>query len=283
MTHPGNSRRQLPARRFIVGRMTRILAIAALAALSIDHGHCQDIAKTPAFEVASITPCKPGTPEPPGEHMGMVQFTSPGGRFNASATTLKFLIEWAYDIQPSQHSNGPAWMDSDRYDVVAKAAGNASDAQMKLMVRILLGERFKLKFDHEKKNMSVYIVSTGKTAPKLFPPKEGELHSIRVAPQMGQDQKIISYHVTATRFSLTQLTDTMARQLGSVIVNQTGLNGDYDFTLDLTPDENRPNPLDPAILITAMKEQLGLTMKYEKATVDYLVIANAEKVVAGNE
>ena len=101
--------------------MTRTITLTALTALALGHCHCQDLAKAPAFEVASITPCKPGTPEPPGEHAGMVQFTSPGGRFRASATTLKYLFEWAYDIQPSQHSSGPSWMGNDRYDVIAKA------------------------------------------------------------------------------------------------------------------------------------------------------------------
>src|SRR5580700_6228109 len=102
---------------FIVTHMTRTLTLATLLAVSLHHGHCQDLANAPAFEVASITPCKPGTPEPPGEHAGMVQFTYPGGRFNAKATTFKFLLEWAFGILPSQHSDGPSWIENDRYDI----------------------------------------------------------------------------------------------------------------------------------------------------------------------
>jgi hypothetical protein len=228
---------------FIVGQMTRALTLATLLALSLDHGHCQNLAKTPAFEVASITPCKPGTPEPPMEHAGMVQFTAPGGRFKASATTLKFLLEWAYGIQPSQHSGGPSWIDTDRYDIIAKADGNATDDQMKLMIQTLLADRFQLMLHREKKELSVYVISVGKAAPRLY---------------------------------------VFARQLGRVIVNETGLGGDYDFTLDLAPDESRPSPLDPALLMTAMREQLGLTLKSQKAPVDFLVIDSAEKVTAGN-
>jgi uncharacterized protein (TIGR03435 family) len=256
--------------------MTRVLTLATLLILSVDYGYCQD------FEVASITPCRPGTPEPPMEHAGMVQFTYPGGRFQANATTLKFLLEWAWGIQPSQHSTGPSWMDTDRYDVVAKAEGNASDAQMKLMMRTLLVDRFRLKFHHENKNLVVYVISAGKTPPRLYPPKDGETHSLRVAPQMGPDQKIVSYHVVATRFSLEQLTDTLARQLGRVMVNNTGLDGDFDFTMDLTPDESNPNPLDPSIVMNAMREQLGLTLKSQDTPVDFMVIDSAQKVAAGN-
>jgi len=76
--------------------------------------------------------------------------------------------------------------------------------------------------------------------------------------------------------------DIFARQMDSVIVNQTGLNGDYDFTIDLTPDETRPNPVDATLLMTAMREQLGLTLKSQKIPVDTLVIDSAEKVAAGN-
>ncbi len=212
----------------------------------------------------------------------MAQFTSPGGRFRASATTLKFLLEWAYGIQPSQHSGGPSWIHSDRYDIVAKAEGNATDDQIKMMVQTLLADRFKLKLHHERRELPVYVVSVGKTAPRLFPPKDEETHALRFAPQMGPDQKIVSYRVLATRYTLTQLTDVFARRLGSVIVNQTGLNGEFDFTIDLTPDEDRPNHMDPTLLLTAMREQLGLTVKSQKVPVDILVIDSAEKVAAGN-
>jgi uncharacterized protein (TIGR03435 family) len=212
----------------------------------------------------------------------MVRFTYPGGRFNANATTLSFLFEWAYGIQPFQHGGGPSWIAADRYDVLAKAEGNATDAQMKLMVQTLLTDRFKLKFHHESKNLPVYVISLGATAPKLYSPKDDETHGIKITPQTNPDQKIVSYHVVATRFSLAQLTSTFARQLGRVVVNETGLDGDFDFTLDLTPDDDRPNPLDPSLILTAMREQLGLTVTAQKAPVDFLVVDSAEKVAGEN-
>lgn len=258
--------------------MNRIFTTAALLALSLPPGRAQ----SPAFEVASITPCKPGTPEPPGEHMGIAQFTYPGGRFRASATTVKFLLEWAYGIQPSQHAGGPAWLETERYDIVAKAQGEASDEQMKLMAQTLLTERFQLKIHRESRNISVYVIGTGKAVPKLSPAKDGETHSVRFAPRMNTDQKISSYHIIATRFSLSQLDDTFSRQLGRPIVNQTGLEGEYDFELELTPDESRPSPTDPAFLLSALRDQIGLTVKSEKIPMDILVIDSAEKAAAGN-
>jgi uncharacterized protein (TIGR03435 family) len=268
--------------------MTKPLSFAALLLLQMHHLHCQELPKTPAFEVASITPCAPGTPPAPVEHTRTAQFTSPGGRFRAGATTVKVLLEWAYAIQPSEHSGGPSWIGDDCYDVIAKAEGKAtgerdtSDDQMRLMLRTLLADRFKLKLHRERKELSAYVISLGKTAPKLLPPKDDETNSVRFATQPVPDQKTVSYRIVFTRYTLKQLCDLFARQMDSVVVDRTGLNGEYDFTVELTPDENRPNPADPALLIAAMREQLGLTLKSQKTPVDVLVIDSAEKVAAGN-
>ena len=97
-----------------------------------------------------------------------------------------------------------------------------------------------------------------------------------------QAEKIQSWHVVATRYSFDQLNQTFALQLGRVIVNRTGLEGDYDFTVDFTPDENTPNPLDPSLIINAMRDQLGLTVKSQKGPVEFLVIDNLDKVAEGN-
>jgi uncharacterized protein (TIGR03435 family) len=262
--------------------MTRTLTIATLFALSLDYAYCQELTKMPAFEVASITPCKPGTPEPPGEHAGMAQFTYPGGRFEARATTVKFLLEWAYGILPAQHSDGPSWIETERYDIIAKAGGSTPDREMKLMVQTLLTERFHLKIHRESKELTVLVISVGKTAPKFYPSKVGETHSLHFEPQTGPDQRANSYHIVLTRFSLAQLAETFARQLGSVVVDRTGLNGDFDFSIDLTPDESRPHPLDPSLLVSVMRDQLGLTLKSQKAPVESFTIDSVERVAAGN-
>jgi uncharacterized protein (TIGR03435 family) len=268
--------------RLIVRHMTRTLTLATLFALSLDYAYCQELTKTPAFEVASITPCQPGTPEPPGEHAGMAQFTYPGGRFEARATTVKFLLEWAYGILPAQHSAGPSWIETERYDIIAKAGGNTPDHEMKLMAQTLLTERFKLQLHRESKELTVLVLSVGRTAPKLFPSKDGETHALNVEPKTGPDQKAVSYHVVCTRFSLAQLAETFARHLGSVIIDRTGLKGDFDFSIDLTPDESRPNPLDPSLLVNGMRDQLGLTLKSQKAPVDFFTIDSVERVAAGS-
>src|SRR5689334_22554376 len=175
--------------RLYIRFMTKNFALVALLAFFPHEGHCLEPAKDLAFEVASITPCKPGTPPEPGEGHGMPHLTSPGGRFTARAKTVVFLLEWAYDLQPAQHSSGPAWLSADRYDIVAKAPGDATDAEMKLMVQSLLADRFHLQWHREQKTMSALVVSTGKSAPKLAPSKPGEAEALRMDPQKGAGDK----------------------------------------------------------------------------------------------
>jgi uncharacterized protein (TIGR03435 family) len=266
---------------FILGHMTRTFMYASLIIFSIHHLHCEEVGKAPAFDVASITPCKPDAPAPAMEHAGIAEFIYPGGRLSANCTTLKFLIEWAYGILPSQHSDGPGWIGTDRYEIAAKAEGNPSDAQMKLMMRTLLAERFKLKLRNESREVTAYVISAGKTPPHLVATKEGETRVVRVDPRTGADQRMV-YRVILTRFSLAELGDTFGWQLGRPVVDRTGLKGDFDFALDLTPDESHSSPIDPSLLIDALREQVGLSVKSEKTAVDFLVIEGVEKVVAGN-
>src|SRR5215469_447832 len=107
--------------------MKRIFLVCALSTLTTIPDHCQELNNSPAFEVVSVVACPPGTPGPPEEHAGMIQFTFPGGRFEAHATTVKYLIEWAYGIVPAQHNSLPSWMEEDRFDIIAKAAGSRTD------------------------------------------------------------------------------------------------------------------------------------------------------------
>ena len=239
-------------------------------------------AADPHFEVASITPCKPGTPENPLLHMGAMQFVSPGGRFTASSTSLKYLIEWAYGIQSNQLTGGPSWLDTEMYDIAAKAEGNPSTADMKLMLQKLLNERFKLKLHQEQKRMTAYVISTARNSAKLTPVKEGETHAMRFAPINGPDQKQAGYHITGTRYTVADVAALFSRQIGRVIVDQTGLDGEFDFTVDLMPDDSRTSPVEETLLLTALREQLGFTVKAQTLPVNVFVIDSAEKVAAGN-
>jgi uncharacterized protein (TIGR03435 family) len=123
------------------------------------------------FEVASIKPNKSGS--------NMVQIGGPPGRFTATNVTLGMLIRQAYGLQNSQLVGGPAWVNSDRFDIVAKADGspefglftqqNARPSRTQLMMRSLLADRFKLAVHDESRELPIYALLLARTAGRLGP------------------------------------------------------------------------------------------------------------------
>src|SRR5579863_7929265 len=127
----------------------------------------QTPAPRPEFEVASV---KPNTS---GDNRIMIR-PPLGGRFTAINARLKTLIVVAYKLQDFEISGGPAWIDTDGYDVTAKATdGNAGMDQLRPMLQTLLENRFQLKVHRETKEVPVYELLAGKNGPKLPEAKEG--------------------------------------------------------------------------------------------------------------
>ncbi|HLW77074.1 MAG TPA: TIGR03435 family protein [Bryobacteraceae bacterium] len=259
--------------------MKKFFSIPILLAAAIHHGHCQDLPKPLAFDVASIDPSKPGTSETLEEHLGTLQLTYPGGRLQVKDIDVKYLFEWAYRMLPAQHSSGPSWFDSDRYTIVATGNPHASDDQMRLMTQTLLVDRFKLKMHREPKELPVLAVTVGKNGPKLLPVKEGEVFGMQMTPQGSGSHPV--FHVVGTKFTMAQMVNTFARHFDNILLDRTGIQGEFDFTMDLTPDENGAHSMQ-SMIVEAMQSQLGLAVKSQKATVDYYVIDSMEKVAAGN-
>jgi uncharacterized protein (TIGR03435 family) len=262
----------------------RNLGSALLAALLLSVGAAQSPA--PSFEVASIKPnTEVGQPQ-----SGLRRL--PGGGMNATNVTLRFLITFAYDIRDHQLSGGPAWLDTDHWDVAAKPSAKdaaadkdfASDPnadRLKLRMQSLLTGRFKLAFHRETKEMPVYALVLGKGAPKLELWKEGPGTQI-----LGEQGGITCKKVSMKRFADMVL----SRVLGRTVIDKTGLTGEYNFTLRLTPDAPpKPDPSDAAapppdqaatMFSNAVQEQLGLKIEAQKGPVEVLVIDHVERASA---
>ena len=105
---------------------------------------------------------------------------------------------------------------------------------------------------------------------------------MRFAAINGADQKTAGYHVIGTRYSVVDLAALFAKALGHVVIDKTGIEGEFDFTVDLVPDDSRPSPMDQTLLLSALREQLGLTVKAQTLPVNVYVIDSAEKAVTGN-
>jgi uncharacterized protein (TIGR03435 family) len=140
---------------------------AGLALLTAGMLFSQTTPAPPAFEVASVKPAPP-----PTEGKFMVQMGGDPGMVDYKNVSLKTLIARAYEMKDYQVS-GPDWLDSARFDVVAKIPPNTSPGQVPMMLQTLLAERFKLTAHREQKVMPAYAMVVGKNGPKLKP-LEGE-------------------------------------------------------------------------------------------------------------
>jgi bla regulator protein blaR1 len=254
----------------------------------------------PSFDVASIKPNHEGG--------GRFRIGVEPGRFVANNATLKFLLEEAYHVKDSQIVGAPGWIDSDHYDIEAKVDDASAGAEQKLnsdeqgarfrlMLQSLLADRFKVTLHHDTKELPIYALVVAKNGPKLHesaaapedtappgpltPDGPQPRHSIRMR---GRGDLSISAE------SLDMFADLLSRQLGRLVVNKTGLNGNYDFTLKWTPDESQgqmpggppgdaappPDASGPTIF-TALQEQLGLKLESQKGPVDTIVIDHVER------
>lgn len=234
------------------------------------------------FEVASV---RPNTAH---DHIVTID-VGPGGRFAARGYTLKLLVQRAYGVMGWNISGGPGWLDSDRYDVSAKAtvAGNLTEEQLKPMLQRFLAERFKFRFHESSKEMSGYALVLGRGVPNVKPAVDGQEHpeTIRMSG-VGLRGQGITMEMFATM---------IGGLLGMPVVDQTGLKGVYDVKVAWTQQTDQYTRGLPAVdpgdagrsvepvgstLFTALQDQLGLKLTSHRATVRILVIDSAEKASA---
>jgi len=232
----------------------------------------------PAFEVASIKPNKSGD--------GRTMFNiAEGGRVVCTNIGPKMLILMAYDLKPNQLVNAPNWIDTERYDITAKAEGPADPDQLKLMMRTLLADRFKLAIHRETKEMAIYELVAAKGGTKLKASAETSGKN-RGMFRMGRGMMQLD------GATMAQMADNLSRVVGRNVYDKTGLSGAYDVKLEWTPDESEAamfkGPPDgregPATapesgpsLTAALEEQLGLKLQPAKGPVEVVVIDHIEK------
>jgi len=227
------------------------------------------------FEVATIKPTPPGT-------RGGGSGPDPGGRFTAHNTTLSGLIGGAYGVNRNRMENVPGWLDTDRFELVAKAdtEGTLNDAQIKVMMRKLLAGRLNLRAHLEKKELMMYALNVQSSGARLTP----STSDTNDPSPGGMTRQPGHWHVTALNVNMETFAGGLQGVLDQPVTNQTGLAGRFDITLDWAPDElqsaGKPPSNDGSAfpdLLTALKNQLGLMLERTKGLVDVLVIDHVEK------
>ena len=251
----------------------RVLGASGLLVLGVCGGSAQSAAP-PNFEVASVKVNAGGVG---GERGGGRDIITPApAGVNMTAVRLHSIVQWAYHLQTIQVS-GPSWIDNDRYDIVAKAPGPVTTEQLRQMTRALLTQRFKLEFHKETKVMPAYVVSVAKSGHKMKPSEgEGEM---QVKP--GSSRMIANF----THVTLAQLSEMLSSPLQGVVVDETGLKGSWDFTIDASSfAATQPTGIDDMInmVIQAVNEQLGVKIEQKKVPAEVLVVDRAERVPVEN-
>jgi uncharacterized protein (TIGR03435 family) len=216
----------------------------------------------PSFEIASIRPAKPGSTSH-GIHYS-------GHRISTENQPVTKLICFAYGLHETQLIGAPAWSDTDPYDIegIPDTEGAPTLRQIRQMFQKLLADRFNLKFHRDQRELSIYALTLAKGGPKLSKnttAREGEPHGSG-GGDAERSFKFSNYTMSDFSLELQFFAD-------KPVVDQTGLTGGYDFTLNWTEDDGQQQPADaPPGLFTAIQEQLGLKLEAKKGPADVLVI-----------
>jgi uncharacterized protein (TIGR03435 family) len=230
----------------------------------------------PSFDVATINPSG-GT--------SIKGLTLQGRHLVVNNGSLNDLVTFAYSVQVKQVVNGPGWMDSDRYDIdaIPDLPGTPNMEQARNMVRKLLADRFKLTLHHEKRDLSAYVLTAGKTGQKLTPTQlKGNLPGFYATPGTGG---LTMHLVNGTMSDFTSFLQMLV--LDKPVVDQTAITGRFDCNVTFTPDQTQFNGNAPKLpaadvpdapdLFTAIQQQLGLKLAAEKTAVDVIAIDHVEK------
>jgi uncharacterized protein (TIGR03435 family) len=270
----------------VLGHIRLVIVFTAAALLTIGAAG-QAFAPTGSltFEVASI---KPSTP---GEAYVGIHPTPGGQRYVAAGSPLRDYLYVAYQVRPDQITGGPGWVETELYDMNAEADRPSSIEDLHIMLQNLLTERFKLRFHYETKEMPAYVLTLDRGGPKnlkVHPNASGgDVILDRTTDPLGAEKW--SAHCASMNFFIWRLSPWFDRPF----VNQTNLNGCFDFELTFTREQpavsqgnaaqgNAPN--DPAPITAsgppifdALRNQLGLRLEAKRGPVATLVIDHAER------
>jgi uncharacterized protein (TIGR03435 family) len=238
----------------------------------------QMAADAPAvFEVATIRPSNP-------DRQGKVM-TIKGRQVITINTTLNDLIVFAYGVHVRQIIGGPSWMDSEKYDVTGQPEGQGmpNERQLRAMLQKLIEDRFKFTTHRETRELPAYVLTVASGGPKLT---KNDSNPNGLPGLFFRGLGVLP----ATNATMGDFAGVMQLAvLDRPVVDKTGLQGRYDFTLTWTPDETQftgfgvripppsTDPNAPPVLFTAIQEQLGLKFESQRAPVEVLVIDRVDK------
>jgi uncharacterized protein (TIGR03435 family) len=263
--------------------MRKLLVVAVFGFLVGDvRGQAPDVV-APTFEVASVRPNKSGSPNN--------EFGIQGDTFTSTNGTLRELIRVAYAAREIELSKGQEWIESERFDIMAKARAQLKPARVPDELKQLLAERFGLKVHNETREVPIYALMVARTDGKLgaaLQPLTVDRCAALIAETMERSRKgqpplppvpgqriqcgmrINPGIIQGASISLGPLVNRLSSLVGRHVVDRTGLTGVFDFDLTWAADA-APDSVGPSIF-TALQEQLGLNLESARGPIDVLVI-----------
>lgn len=203
------------------------------------------------------------------------RFDVSGSRLAVENFSLKDLITYAYDVKDYQLLGEPHWADIDRYDINAKAEGDAALTRdlARPMMQAMLADRFQLKVHHGTKEMPVYALVIAKGGPK-FKESAPDAESILRLASPGKGAVM-----TVTKGSMAQLASQFSNRNGvdRPVLDKTGLTGGYDYKLEWGDYGAASADADVVSIFTAIQEQLGLKLEKTTAPIEVLIVDSAAK------
>jgi uncharacterized protein (TIGR03435 family) len=204
---------------------------------------------------------------------------------------------------------GPAWLDSDHFDLIAKVPSGATRADLQVMIRKVLNERFELKLHHEKRSPPVYVFTIRRLGPKFKAATPDEIAALNSdshpdvpvgkdgfpGPVPGRINTLGTNGKTRVRGVACRMTALIQALtyygIDRPIIDNTGLDGEYDFTLEFSHRSQgrrgqEASPTDAAepetTLLQALRNQLGLSVSATNAPLDTLIVDSGRRIPVEN-
>jgi uncharacterized protein (TIGR03435 family) len=272
----------------------RVVAIALTVALAAAASPAaQDAALGDlVIEVVSIKPTPAGTA---GGSFG----SRPGGGVVTSNLPMRSLIGLAYELTDANAIEGaPDWFFREGFDVNAKYAGQPTPEQTRAAWRAVFGDRFKLKARIDTREVpafAVVLARPGQPLPEGMTRITTDCGALRAARQRGETppappltpagatpcgSRYGGGQIVSSGMPIAQFVRSIQVSAGRVMIDRTGLEGDYEFTFQYATARPGGGPPDPDAgpdLFTALREQLGLAVEPTRTTSEFLIVEHIER------
>jgi uncharacterized protein (TIGR03435 family) len=246
-------------------------AISAVAAFG------QDAAAPLVFEAVDL---HASTAAPDWRFGGLI----PGGRFEARGMTVLGLISMAYSLPADRIVGGPAWVDTNRFDINAKVPAGTTEAAVPAMLQAMLAERFKLAVHNDNKDLPIFVLLPGKK-PLLKANTAGGESDCRMS--VTDVRTFTCTNMTMDSFAL-RLPPVSAAYLNHPLINKTGLTGAFDFAVHWTGRNaalasNGDDPPARTTVFEAVDKQLGLKIEPQQQSMAILVVDHVDEKPTPND